>query len=386
MLQSLVVDLDIIWTVLYIRRYFRFMFEKTQYHNRIFHLGFIVLVMTVILVSLSYHPEDTQFITTAKAISERLPAGDLSVVGGPSLPAATVDMIFRNLGSPMVGTGRVVEQMSKQANIDDAFALAVWWVETNDGAAGVGLADHNPGSVRGSIGYPSAFDGYTIYPSYSAAVIYWFNMLKNRYVDQGLNTVYLISHPYVGTTSSPLWAAKVVALILKYRGEAPLHPSTSSNVKRGASASVYIDHISLALLHLQQARSQMINMRRDQTPLIVRQVQTTPMSPATTRVLVFLALLLALAIVICVFWVEKRSKFSVAQFQVNDTKIPLESSQYMPPQGMNVQSTPSPLHGRLLLPSIPVSDTTKKGELAVTSSPRERPLGLLSRYGETRQQ
>src|SRR5437868_1783755 len=59
---------------------------------------------------------------------------DVSIVGSPSLPAATVDTIFKNLASPMFGTGKVVEQASRQANIDDAFALAVWWTETNDGA------------------------------------------------------------------------------------------------------------------------------------------------------------------------------------------------------------------------------------------------------------
>lgn len=153
--------------------------------------------------------------------AERELYNDLSVVGPPTLPAATVNAIFTRLGSPMVGTGSVVEQTSRQTGIDDAFALAVWWTETNDGAAGVGLADRNPGSVRGSIGYPSAYDGYTIYPSYTDAIIYWFHMLKNRYVANGLNTVYAISHPYVGTSTSYLWAGKVVNLMLRYRGEAP---------------------------------------------------------------------------------------------------------------------------------------------------------------------
>src|SRR5579859_5848239 len=156
-----------------------------------------------------------------------LPRSDLSVVGSPSLPASTVNAIFARLGSPMVGVGALVEQTSRQVNIDDAFALAVWWTETNDGAAGVGLADHNPGSVRGSAGYPSAYDGYTIYPSYSAGIVYWFNMLRNGYVNRGLNTVYAISHLYVGTSSSPLWAAKVVALTLRYRGEAPPAPTVT---------------------------------------------------------------------------------------------------------------------------------------------------------------
>ncbi len=146
---------------------------------------------------------------------------DMSVVGPPSLPADTVNAIFARLDSPMSGTGKIVEQMSQQTGIDDAFALGVWWTETNDGAAGVGLADRNPGSVRGSVGYPSAYDGYTIYPNYTDAIVYWFHMLKNLYVNRGLSTVYAISYPYVGTSSSPLWAGKVIALMLRYRGEAP---------------------------------------------------------------------------------------------------------------------------------------------------------------------
>ena len=164
--------------------------------------------------------------TPARAALD-FPDADLSVVGGPSLPASTVDAIFARLGSPMVGTGALVEQTSRQTNIDDAFALAVWWTETNDGAAGVGLADRNPGSVRGSTGYPSAFDGYTIYPGYSAAVVYWFHMLNSIYVGRGLTTVYAISHPYVGTSTSYLWAGKVVALMQRYRGEAPPIPTVT---------------------------------------------------------------------------------------------------------------------------------------------------------------
>src|SRR5262245_15603884 len=82
-----------------------------------------------------------------------------NVVGPPSLPAATVNTILTRAGSPMAGTGNVIEQAARQANIDDAFALAVWWTETNDGAAGVGRADHNPGGVRASPAYPAAADG-----------------------------------------------------------------------------------------------------------------------------------------------------------------------------------------------------------------------------------
>src|SRR2546428_682047 len=154
--------------------------------------------------------------------------GDVGVSGSPTIAAVTVNAIFARLGSPMVGTGKLVEQVSRQTSIDDAFALAVWWTETNDGAAGVGLADRNPGSVRGSVGYPSAFDGYTIYPSYTAAITYWFNLLRNGYVNRGLSTVYTIARPYVGTTSYPLWAGKVIALMFNYRAIAPPPPVSTS--------------------------------------------------------------------------------------------------------------------------------------------------------------
>ncbi|MHB8599118.1 MAG: hypothetical protein ACYDER_20185 [Ktedonobacteraceae bacterium] len=164
------------------------------------------------------------------AASHAVPAmpADVSVVGPPSLAAATINAILAQAGSPMTGTGTTIETLSRRYNIDDAFALGVWWTETNDGMAGVGSADRNPGSVRGSPNYPSAWDGYTIYPSYTAAIIDWFNILNGRYISSGLTTVFSIARPYVGASSYPLWAGKVIALIYRYRGIAPPPPPVTS--------------------------------------------------------------------------------------------------------------------------------------------------------------
>src|SRR5437899_12806323 len=238
------------------------------YHNKLIQVG-ITSIFVALAVGLFLYTSGAQNVIPVKAASQSMPAGDLSVVGQPSLTAATIDTILKSLGSPMSGLGKVVVQASQQTNIDDAFALAVWWTETNDGAAGVGLADRNPGSVRGSVGYPSAYDGYTIYPSYSAAIVYWFNMLKNMYVNRGLSTVYLISHPYVGTSSSSLWAGKVVALILKYRGEAPPAPIVVSHGKRVTKPKVYIQTTPTPLE--QQAQSQTNKTLKIRSSNIVRQ-------------------------------------------------------------------------------------------------------------------
>ncbi len=208
----------------------------------------IVLVGCMLIILLGVAA--TFFWQTHLELPARAASGD--VIGPPTLPAATVDLILANMGSPMVGTGAVIEQASRQTNIDDAFALAVWWTETNDGAAGVGLADRNPGSVRGSYGYPAAFDGYTIYPSYSAAIIDWFNVLRTRYVDSGLTSAYTICYPYVGTSSSYQWAIKVVNLMVRYHGEAP-PPPTPTPTPIPTPNAVRIQHIQVHIVKPQPA-------------------------------------------------------------------------------------------------------------------------------------
>ncbi len=301
-----------------------------MYRYKLIQWGLIV-VFIAIVIGLSFQTRDAQFISTMKAASQVIPAGDLSVIGKPSLPAATVDAIFKGLGSPMNGTGKVVAQASQQTKIDDAFALAVWWTETNDGAAGVGLADRNPGSVRGSVGYPSAYDGYTIYPSYSAAVVYWFNMLKNMYVNRGLSTVYLIS-----PSSSPLWAGKVVALMLKYRGEAPPVPIV---VPHGNGVTKPTGNMhSTPILVEQQAQSQAVKMPKNRSSNSMRQVNTAPMpTPSITYAIVFFALLLALAIVAGVLWLEKRPGHNMEGVESFGEIIQVEGKQDEKAQGVVVQ-------------------------------------------------
>ncbi|MBA2395602.1 MAG: glucosaminidase domain-containing protein [Ktedonobacteraceae bacterium] len=213
----------------------------------------------------------TFFWQAHSELPARAASGD--VVGPPTLPAATVDSILASMGSPMVGTGAIVEQASRQTNIDDAFALAVWWTETNDGAAGVGLADRNPGSVRGSYGYPAAFDGYTIYSSYAAGIIDWFNLVRTRYVDRGLTSAYTICYPYVGTSSSYQWAIKVVNLMIRYRGEAPPPPPPAPTPIPTPNA-VLIQHIQV---HAVKPKPAVMGLTREE------HIPGNVVSPITTR-------------------------------------------------------------------------------------------------------
>jgi hypothetical protein len=348
--------------------------------------------------------------------ARNLPDSDLSVVGPPTLPASTVDSIFARLGSPMVGAGALVELTSRQTNIDDAFALAVWWTETNDGAAGVGLADRNPGSVRGSIGYPSAYDGYTIYPSYAAAVVYWYHMLKNIYTGRGLSTVYAISHPYVGTSTSYLWAGKVVALMLRYRGEAP-PPTPSPTVDPNVLARDRrnIGPVNTGTTGTTSTQPPASGLKAAQHAALPFQQQTqkqsSVLSATATWLIAIFALLLALAIALCVQLLSSGLRIGTRSKMFDN--VPAEKpfttlasyGAYHPPtfqapvyrlpsHSLNEPQTDALVGARFIAPA-PTTGVLRRTRLMpeqltsdlpeeVTVPTGARPTGLLARYGNTR--
>lgn len=239
-----------------------------------------------------------------------------SFLCAPTLPGSYVDTILRQMGSPMVGVGQTVENAARAQNIDDAFALGVWWTETNDGAAGVGSADNNPGSVRGSIGYPSAFDGYTIYPSFTAAVTYWFSMIKNVYVTRGMTTVYSMAHTYVGTSSSGLWAGKVTSLMLRYRADAPqiVTPTPTPTISANTSRHAQSVATAQAQLNTGYTGTSASIQTAPQTSLAQQHIQLKKTPSTTTNqsnspfkiVLIPVALVLVLFLALLIFFVRRR--------------------------------------------------------------------------------
>src|SRR6266704_907630 len=279
------------------QRYTLVILSQRPMHKRIFQL--LLFSLIVILVG-----GGVALLLQTQPSSH---ASGGSVVGPPTLPASTVDAIFARLGSPMVGTGKVVVQASQKAMVDDAFALAVWWVETNDGAAGVGRADRNPGSVRGSPGFPSAFDGYTIYPSYSSAVVDWFNLIRNRYVNRGLTTVSAISYPYVGTSSAPLWAGKVTNLMLRYRNSVPRPTPTPSPTPRPKPT---LAPRAVAVVQTQETRLPTTGQHIASTsPSMMSATSTFPATVA--YIIVFFGLLIALVIAAWAYQIGWRKAPSV---------------------------------------------------------------------------
>ncbi len=259
-----------------------------------------------------------------------------SIVGPPTLPAETVDKIFASVGSPMAGTGKAVELAARAANIDDAFALAVWWVETSDGQAGVGLNNRNPGAVQGT-------NGYIFYPSYAAATTDWFTVLRNRYISRGLTSVYTICYPYVGTSSSLEWAGKVVSYMVRYRNEAPAPTPIPT-----------LDHAPIAL-QFENAHNPetdtLSQARTVQQPTVGTQA-TTPaltnnVSLQNSLLLAIGGLVVALALVIVALGVRRPAALSIEVEKVTEA---LEPGLDLPPLYVNEYS---PIAEPISSPALP---------------------------------
>jgi hypothetical protein len=225
-------------------------------------------------------------------------AADDSVVGPPSLSATTVDTLFTRLGSPMAGTGKVVEEVSHDTNIDDAFALAVWWAETNDGMAGVGLSYHNPGGVQGSPNYPS--NGFAIYPSYAEAVTDWFTIIKDRYVDRGLTSVYSISGPYVGTAGAANWANKVMNSMTDYRALSPVPTPTlkPTPTPSPVAAQTAVPTVAQSKMGAQQNSALLNKSQQEKVTQPVASTQSNADATSTQLLLTGTGLLVAVLLIV----------------------------------------------------------------------------------------
>ncbi len=116
------------------------------------------------------------------------PAQGSSVVGSPSLTSAKIDSILCNAGSPACGTGQTFYNDSVQYGIDSAYALAFFHHESGYGTSGAAVDTHNMGNIVCTEGY-SCIGRFRAYPSWSAGIDDWYQLIKNVYISQGHTTI-----------------------------------------------------------------------------------------------------------------------------------------------------------------------------------------------------
>ncbi|MEN9937703.1 MAG: hypothetical protein RLZZ387_4282 [Chloroflexota bacterium] len=164
----------------------------------------------------------------AAAIVPQLPTapGENSVVGPPSVTAATIDAILAAYGSPAAGTGRIWVELGQQYQIDPAYAVAFFIHEssagTNQGWAGIkpdGSTTHNVGNII-CAGYPTCFNRFRDYPNWETGIEDWYKLISVEYIGgRGVHTVEQIIPIYAPSFENnvPAYVNAVNSLVRSWR-------------------------------------------------------------------------------------------------------------------------------------------------------------------------
>ena len=171
-------------------------------------------------------------LAVSQGATSRLPAqsvsvsggSSLSVLGSPSLSASFVDVVLARHHSPAAGTGDVLYALSREYNIDDAFALAVFWHESNFGKNGEAVVTHSLGNLRCYSGV-TCIDrdrgGYADFPDWPTGYRAWYALIAGPvYVGSGYTTVAAILPiyaPSADNNNEQAYIANVTRVVTRLR-------------------------------------------------------------------------------------------------------------------------------------------------------------------------
>ena len=122
------------------------------------------------------------------ATDAQAPTGQTPVAGPPSISLATVQTIVA--GTPLAPFAEQIMFFGQQAQIDPAFALAIWMHESSLDTAGVSVQNNNPGNLICTAAHLPPASGcagrWAVYPDLSAAIADWYRYIDQQYVKGGL--------------------------------------------------------------------------------------------------------------------------------------------------------------------------------------------------------
>jgi hypothetical protein len=144
--------------------------------------------------------------------SNQAPASGPSIVGSPTISADFINQVLAKYGSPAAGTGQDLYSLGQQYNVDPAFALAIFWNESNFGKAGMASSTLSLGNLR-CIPSAACWNGYAAFSSWSDGYSAFYKLISGPlYVGSGLNTPESIIPRYApsGDGNSPSHYINVV--------------------------------------------------------------------------------------------------------------------------------------------------------------------------------
>jgi hypothetical protein len=159
--------------------------------RNLFLLGVVLLSYHCVTVFLLSRPAAVVKTTVVLSVPAR---GD-SVVGGPSLSASFVNDVLSAAGSPAVGTGQSLYDLSVQYHIDDAYALATFQHESSYGKYGAASVDHSLGNIN-CAGYATCDGRFRFYATWAQGYADFYRLIVQVYVAQGRTTIATIIPVY----------------------------------------------------------------------------------------------------------------------------------------------------------------------------------------------
>jgi hypothetical protein len=140
------------------------------------------------------------------------------VLGGPSLSPDLINQVLSVAGSPAVGTGQGLYDLSRESGIDDAYALAVFEKESSFGTSGAGFENHALGNIV-CAGYPTCNGRFRWYSSWQDGYQDFYRLISQEYVARGLSTVETITPVYAPSSENDtgLYISQVCQSMLAFR-------------------------------------------------------------------------------------------------------------------------------------------------------------------------
>jgi len=124
-----------------------------------------------------------QAIIEHKPIHISAPSSATTVVGKPSISAATITRVLAAAHSTAQGTGAALYADGVTYGIDPAYALAFFQHESEFGTTGVARVTKSLGNIRCTPGY-ACIDGFRAYATWQAGYVDWYRLIRLLYVNQ----------------------------------------------------------------------------------------------------------------------------------------------------------------------------------------------------------
>lgn len=199
----------------------------------------VIAAVSIVIIGMFMMPQQRSFsnITHEPAAGELsgpvvasapAPTGEHTIVRPPTLTGEQIDAVLRDYNSPAAGTGRDWVELGKKYNIDPAYALAFFVVESTAGTAQGwagwkpdGSSTHNIGNII-CAGYTTCYGRFRDYSSWQEGIEDWYKLIAVEYVQgRNLQTIEQIIPVYAPSFENdvPAYVNNVERMVSKWRAK-----------------------------------------------------------------------------------------------------------------------------------------------------------------------